>query len=1005
MSDLVRILKEKLSIVDLVGKRVELRRAGRNYKGLCPIHGEKTASFTVRPDNGTFRCYGCGAHGDQLTWIAFAEFNTLKPDGETFVEVLKAACKIAGEDYDAYTSKDPRAIEAAKKRRKAESVMDLYVQAAEKAWTKDALARLHADKAQGGAGKPWCTEEVITRWRLGYAPNLEQLKAVGCTPEALKVVGLLRDTNAEGQPLRDPYLFYRDSIIFPFFQRGRVVCLRDRTLGDRGAKYLGMPGDSAAAIAQPDGWNLEALYGIWPGNEENHEAPKEIAVVEGPPDAIALCERGLAAVAMLTSRISPGLVSRIRRLDGALVYVMLDGTSDVNQLRRCEVAAHIGPLTRVCLLPDGLDPDELTPDDLADTKATARPALDEWLMLIEHTPADQREGLMKKFAGFAAEWDKAFPGSVGDRKAAICSALGMDAGEYKAWLERYGGKPKAQALGDFRMDTQYPNQPEPPGKAPAGDDKRPTITNHKMDSSKSTDPDTGEEKTTYRYTALAIDAVRAQVQSALNGFPFRWGPAGEAHPVLFMPDGDGGVRRMQSSKALQTTCMEYATLKFKDKLDSKQTNYAGWDNLFQHFGGSNQVRQYAGIRLKPHAPLIPDLFYAWRPPANYSPDLRWLLEAIDLFYNIRHPWQKAVFAAAIMTPYWGGPPAARPIIVFAADAPGKGKGKASEVVGIPAGGMIEIEADKKGEDQLKERVLSGDGGLKDVIRLDNLKDGLTSPVVESVVTLPEISGKQMYKGEASRPNYFTMLVTANNVKVSPDIARRAFFVQLDDPNISADWEARYRSLLDHKDELIMDCLSVLGTPAPACDLAGFPETFGIWAREVLARVVAHPVLQEKFGALDLMKILQDNQAIRQDVDEDREYALKLEDELVRSVAVWRGFAKLTKKPEPDLKGGFIDGEEKREIFPPKADQEIRITAEEIFKVWKRLFGGKGNKSWLGRKVVGHIKAKRFRWLTQPAARSSSGSEYQVRGNAFTDFLSAFEKGIEGLPDEGYQEQE
>lgn len=986
-NDLVRVLKEKLSIAELVGRKVELRRAGRNFKGLCPIHHEATPSFYVRPDLGTFRCYGCGAHGDQLTWLAFSEYNTLKPDGATFIEVLKAGCKLAGEDYDAHCKRDPRAIEAAKNRRKAESVLDLFVQAAEHAWTKEAFARTQALK-------PYLTEEVIKRWRLGYAPNREQLAAVGLNDEALKLVGLLRDQDAEGQ-LCAPYLFYRDSIIIPFFQRGRVVCLRDRTLGDRHVKYLGLPGTTPGGITQPDGWNLDALYGIWPGNEDNHEAPAELAIVEGPLDALALCERGFAAVAMLTSRIKPELVQRLRRLDGAKVYVLLDGTADVTQERRCEVAGAIGPLARVCVLPKDMDPDELTPEDLADAKASARTALDEWLLLAEHTFPDQREAVLKKFARVLAEWDATNPGTAGDRKAAVCAALGMDAEQFKAWKQKHGGKAAEApaAPGGWTPDKQYPNQPAPPGKAPEGDEKRPSITNHKMEAQKYNDPETGQENTSYKCTSLAIDAVRAQVQGALNGYPFRWGAAGEAHPVLFMPDGQGGVRRMQSSKALQTTCMEYATLKFKDKQDSKGTNYAGWDNLFHHFGGSNQVREYAGIRLKPHEPLIPELFYSWRPP-DYEPDLRYLLEAIDLFYNIRHPWQKFVFVAAICTPYWGGPPATRPIFCFTADAPGKGKGRASELVGLPAGGMIEIEADQKGEQQLKERILSGDGGVKDVIRIDNLKDGLTSPVVESVVTLPEISGKQMYKGEASRPNYFTMLVTANNVRVSPDIARRAFFIQLDDPVICADWEARYRALLHDKEKLIADCLHVLAQPQPEVDLKGSAESFGPWARGVLARVMAHPVLRGAIGEVDLLQALGENQGIRQDVDEDRDQAFKFEDALIRELAAKRCFVRIT----------VLNDKEERVVNAPKEDEEVRASADECFDCWKRLFGGKCSKPWVGRRLNAHIKAKRFRWLDL-AARHSSGTHYQFQGHAFTDYLKAFEAGEEGVTDVGYRDNE
>lgn len=999
--DLTELLKGKLDIVELVRERVELKLAGRNWKGLCPFHNEKTPSFNVRQETGTFHCFGCGAHGDQLNWLAFMRFNIRPPVGqekssippEDFVQILKDGCKRAGEDFEAYCKKDPRALEAAKQKRKTESILEIYLQAAEAAWTKHAYERITNPKPDG-IGKAWLKPEVIKRWRLGYAPNLEQLKAAGLTEDSLRSVGLLRKSQQEDG---GEYLHFRDSIIFPFIQRGRVVCLRDRTLGSRDAKYMGMPSAQGAGVPQPDGYNLEALYGIWPGHEDAEAAPSEIYLVEGPLDAIALCEQGHAAVAILTSGIAPGLAKRVRRLDGATIYTMLDGTKDVTGLKRCELADKIGPRTLVCILPAGLDPDELIPEDIASTKQEARTCLDEWLAVVEHTFPDQKDAILKKFARVLVEWDSFFTGTAGDRKAAVCAALNMDAAQYKTWLEKDGGVRPQPVEGGWQPDDYFPRQPMPPGKAPAGEEKRKVITNHEYKKDPQAEAEAGsDDEPKKKVINLNIDNVRAQIQASLNGFPFRWGAAGQKHPVLFVPDMKGSIRPFHGSKALETVCMEYATVKFREKVDAKGTTPVKWDNLFQHFAGSVEIQEYESIAYRPHEPLIDGIFYAYRPDPDYpSPDGRYLLEALDLFPNIKEPWMKYIFLAMIATPYWGGPKAARPIGCYTADAPGRGKGRASELVGLPAGGMIEIEAGKRGEEQFKERLLSGDSFHKWVIRLDNLKRGLTSPLIESVVTLPDVSGKGMYKGESSRPNYFTMLVTANNPRVSSDIARRSVFIHLDKPVETVAWNRRYEELIVQSRRIVADCIWLLRQERPQFEIDGTGETFGTWFAEVVGAVISNPLFRSAIGELDFKQLIAANMARRKELDQDHDQAQRFEDHLVRFVAGRRGFCKLGREPDGS------SWKETREIRPPA--QAVKIPAEEITDAWNDCFGGDTKSAWVGRFVNGHFNAGRFRWL-RPAARASSNNQYELPADAFTGFLAAFEKGDEGLPDVGYQDR-
>lgn len=329
-SDLIPQLKDRLDLVKMVqavrtAELGELKRAGRgNFKGRCPFHDEKSGSFYVFGEIGAFKCYGCGKKGDVLTWLAWEHCKTFKPTDEQFTELLQEGCKRSGLNWDDYRAKDPRALDRAKRGRKREGILQMYAEVAQRAFTREALADVQIIK-------PWLSEEIQARWGLGFAPTLSQLHDGGISDEMLRLVGLLREsTTGAGEterPQRE-YLHFRNSIIIPFFHQERVVYLADRALpehlanGDvrqRTPKTLSMPRpeeNGIGGVDMPDGFNLEALYGRWPGRPDDDPAANDCAFVEGPLDAIAMCERGHGAVAMITSSPSPGLIKRVRRVNG-----------------------------------------------------------------------------------------------------------------------------------------------------------------------------------------------------------------------------------------------------------------------------------------------------------------------------------------------------------------------------------------------------------------------------------------------------------------------------------------------------------------------------------------------------------------------------------------------------------------------------------------------------------------------------------------------------------------
>lgn len=273
-------VRAAVDIVALISEGgVELKRSGRYFRGLCPFHAEETPSFSVSKDGQFFKCFGCGVAGDVFSFVMARERCE-------FSEALRMLAAKAGVEMEM----ERDAISRAKLRREIESTLEAYTDCAGNSWAPEAWARAVAIK-------PWLTEEIRTAWRLGYAPDLERLRAAGLDEGRLREAGLLRD----GQ--RGAYLHFRDSLIIPFVERGRIVYLSDRALGPRAPNKLSLPNpdeDGRGGVTAPAGFNLDAL------REDG-----DFLLVEGPLDAIACSARGHTAVAMLSSRPKPGLVERI----------------------------------------------------------------------------------------------------------------------------------------------------------------------------------------------------------------------------------------------------------------------------------------------------------------------------------------------------------------------------------------------------------------------------------------------------------------------------------------------------------------------------------------------------------------------------------------------------------------------------------------------------------------------------------------------------------------------
>jgi DNA primase len=331
-------LLNRVDIVDLVSRYVQLKKGGANYLGLCPFHGEKTPSFTVSPAKQFYHCFGCGVHGNAIGF-------QMEYAGMGYIDALKELAASVGMQVPELRPRTPE--EAARQGRETdlyevmEKAMGFY-----RAELKNSPQAVEYLKARGLTG------EIAARFRIGYAPDDWQgLKA--SFPEyadkALVECGLVIEN--EGKR----YDRFRDRIMFPIHNaRGVVIGFGGRVLGQGEPKYLNSP---ETALFEKG----REVYGLMQAREAVRAAGR-VLVVEGYMDVVALAQFGVGyAVATLGTATTPVHVTKLLKLADEVVF-SFDGDAAGRKAawRALEISL---PLTadhkpiRFLFLPDGDDPD------------------------------------------------------------------------------------------------------------------------------------------------------------------------------------------------------------------------------------------------------------------------------------------------------------------------------------------------------------------------------------------------------------------------------------------------------------------------------------------------------------------------------------------------------------------------------------------------------------------------------------------------------------------------
>jgi DNA primase len=337
-------LRARLPVSEVVSKRVKLKKAGREWKGLSPFQQEKSPSFTVNDQKGFYHDFSSGKHGDIISFV-------METDGVGFTEAVERLASMAGVALPAAT---PDAARHEQRRKTLYDVMDLAAK-----FFADTLASRGGARARGYLGDRGISSATQLQFRLGYAPGerfalKEYLGSLGIPVEDMVEAGLL----IAGDDIPVPYDRFRDRVMFPIADlRGRVIAFGGRALEkDVAAKYLNSPETSLFHKG-------DNLYNLATARTATHNGAP-LVVVEGYVDVIAMVGAGFAgSVAPLGTALTENQLALLWKMaDEPILCFDGDKAGQKAAWRAADLALpHLKPgkSLRFALLPEGQDPDDL----------------------------------------------------------------------------------------------------------------------------------------------------------------------------------------------------------------------------------------------------------------------------------------------------------------------------------------------------------------------------------------------------------------------------------------------------------------------------------------------------------------------------------------------------------------------------------------------------------------------------------------------------------------------
>ncbi|OYT88392.1 MAG: DNA primase [Burkholderiales bacterium PBB6] len=374
----IQELLSRTDIVEVVGRHVELKKAGINHKGLCPFHGEKSPSFIVSPTRQTYHCFGCGVHGDAIRFLT-------EHHGMSFVEAVRDLAQSTGLQVPEEDISPAERAEAAQQRQHQQTLTDVLLKAADH-YRKSLKGSPRAIDYLKGRG---LTGEIALRFGLGYAPEGWRTLA-GVFPRyddpLLAESGMVIVQGDEGSEQKR-YDRFRDRIMFPIRNvKGETIAFGGRVLDKGEPKYLNSP-------ETPIFVKGRELYGLYESRTGLREKGYAL-VTEGYMDVVALAQLGFPnAVATLGTACTAEHVHKLLRFTEQVVF-SFDGDAAGRRAAGRALEASLPHATdtrsfRFLFLPAEHDPDSYVRAFGSDAfEGCVRDAVPLSRQLIDHASAD-----------------------------------------------------------------------------------------------------------------------------------------------------------------------------------------------------------------------------------------------------------------------------------------------------------------------------------------------------------------------------------------------------------------------------------------------------------------------------------------------------------------------------------------------------------------------------------------------------------------------------------------
>ena len=339
--DTVEEIKERLDIEDVIGSYVQLKQAGRNFKGVCPFHEEKTPSFVVSPEKGVFHCFGCGEGGDVFSFVQ-------KMDGLDFPQALERLAQQAGVEVEQKSGNSKNRSQYKQQLKDALTAAAQYyhIQLKRSEAAKDYVSQVRGFK-----------DDTIRTFQLGYAPPegarlVKFLKKQGFNDQQLLDAGLARRYRGSLQDM------FRERVMVPFFDTsGQVIGFTGRALGDFNPKYLNTPQTKLFDKSR-------FVFGLYQA-KETIRSRDEAVVVEGNLDVLQSHQSGIGyVVAMSGTALTKSQIKQLSRFSSNVVFAFDADKAGVKATERAlPLVQEEGVNLNIATLPDGKDPDDVIRDN------------------------------------------------------------------------------------------------------------------------------------------------------------------------------------------------------------------------------------------------------------------------------------------------------------------------------------------------------------------------------------------------------------------------------------------------------------------------------------------------------------------------------------------------------------------------------------------------------------------------------------------------------------------